>query len=123
MIDMASISAAAKAQADTWARNADLARSKENTPDSVEARKRVAKQFSDIHLQSDSPADRAASLARIDYAMPVTNVNARNIDINKPKKNGIFGFGRAPAYLISKHLPPTKPDDPIYALEYYPVKS
>ena len=122
MIDIASHSAAAKAQADAWARDADLASSKENAPASIEARKRVAKQFSDIHLQSDSPAERAAGLNRVDYAMPVTNVNARTVDISKPKKNGLFGFGRAPAYLVSKHLPPTKPDDPIYALEYYPLK-
>ena len=55
--------------------------------------------------------------------MPVTNVNARTVDASKPKKNGLFGFGRKrPAYLVSKHLPPTKPDDPIYALEYYPLK-
>ena len=112
----------AKAKADAWTKDDALARAKGNTPEQIEARKRVAKLFCEIHLPDEKPADRDARLAKIDYTQPLFPNNARGIDVNAPKGTGFLGMGRKPSYLVSVKYPPQKPEDPIYALEYYAVK-
>jgi len=112
----------AQAKADGWMKDDTLARTKGSLPEQVEARKRVARLFCQIHLPDEKPPERDARLAVIDYTQPLFPNNARGIDINAPKSTGFLGMGRKPAYIVSVKFPPRKPDDPVYALEYFPVK-
>src|SRR5262245_17899327 len=93
------------------------------TPAQQEARHNVAEQYCGIHFPQESAEALTARLARIDYAQPVCVRNVRGLDVENPKRGGFLGLGRKPAYFISTVFPPKEPDDPIYALEYYPVKS
>ena len=97
----------------------NLARAKGHSPEQVQARQRVAKIFAEMHLPADA---HAAGLSAIDYAMPLNTVNGRKVDVNNPK-SGFLGLGRRPAYLVSTRFAPKKPEDPIYALEYCPLKT
>jgi hypothetical protein len=111
-----------QAQADAWMKDDSLARAKGDTPEQVEARTRVAQLFCQIHLPDDTPDARAARLAAIDYACPVSSTNARGIDVNNTRGTGFLGFGRKKSYILSAKYPPQKDEDPIYALEFTPVK-
>jgi len=115
--------AAAQAKSDVWLKDDALARAKGAAAPQLAARQRVARLFCDIHLAAETEDARAAHLACIDYAAPVATVNARNIDVQNPRAKGLLGLGRKPAYLVSARFPPQKPEDPIYALEYFPIKS
>jgi hypothetical protein len=115
-------SATAQTQADAWMRDSALAQAKGSTPDHIAARQRVARLFCEIHLPADAPDARAAHLASIDDSAPVANINGRTVDLQNPKAKGFLGLGRKPAYIVSERFPPQKPEDPIYALEYFPVK-
>ncbi len=115
--------AAAQAKADALMKDDTLARAKGNTPDQLAARQRVASLFCDIHFPAETAAARAARLATLDYSAPVTNLNGRAVDLQNPRAKGLLGLGRKPAYLVSARFPPQKPEDPIYALEYFPVKA
>jgi hypothetical protein len=116
-------SAAAVKQAELWAQDDALARAKGAAPEQVAARQRVAKLFCEIHFTAESAEVRAGHLASIDYSAPLAPINARTVDPQNPKAKGLFGLGRKPAYLVSARFPPRKPEDPIYALEYFPVKA
>ena len=104
-------------------RDTALALSSGTTPEHQAARRRVADQFCGIHFSHESAPARTARLARIDYTQPVCVRNVRGVDVENPKRSGFLGLGRKPEYFISTVFPPREPDDPIYALEYYPVKS
>ncbi len=98
----------------------NLARAKGNSPEHIEARRRVAKMFAEMHLPADAHEGR---LSTIDYTMPLNAVNGRKVDVNNPKNGGFLGLGRRLAYLVSARFVPKKPEDPIYALEYSPLKT
>ena len=115
-------SAKAKAMTDGWMQDDALARAKGSTPEQVAARQRMAKLFCGMHFSRESEELRGQRLALIDYTAPITSVNGRSVDLQNPKSKGFMGMGRKPAYFISATFPPQKPEDPIYALEYYPVK-
>ena len=118
----ASPSASAQAHADALYRDDALAQSKGESPEHRQARQRVARLFCELHLPDDTPADRDTRLAAIDYTFPVTSTNARGVDVNNNKSKGFLGMGRKKAYIISLRYPPQKPEDPVYALEYTPIK-
>ena len=111
-----------KEKADAMIQDDSLARSKGNGPEQIEARRRVALLFCKCHLPKETPELQANRLAMIDYTSPVISTNAKGIDINNPKR-GFLGMGRKPAYFISEAIPPKKPEDPVYALEYFPLKT
>lgn len=113
----------AKAQSDQWMKDDNLARAKGSTPEHIEARKRVAKLFMEMHFDDHSPAVTAPYLAAIDYTLPVTTTNGRIKNLENPKGSGLLGMGRKPAYIQSKRFPPKNDTDPIYVLEFYPVKN
>jgi hypothetical protein len=76
--------------------------------------------FCEIHFgKSEGHAGR---LAEVDYALPVATVNGHGVDLVNPKGKEFFGMGRKPAYWVSERFPPKTAEDPIYALEYFPVK-
>ena len=77
--------AAAQAKADAWMKDDLLARSKGATPEQVEARKRVARLFCEMHFPADTPAARDARLAPIDYTQPISPANGRTVDTSNPK--------------------------------------
>lgn len=121
------VSVAAKLESDVRARTAawmsddTLARNKGNAPEQVEARKRVARLFCELHLPEEAVPARDARLAGIDYALPVATTNARGIDVNNPKA-GFLGMGRKPTYILSAKYPPKTDQDPLYALSCFPLK-
>ena len=112
----------ARAKADAWMKDDNLARAKGSTPEQIDARKRVAKLFCDMHLPTEKPPQIDARLAQIDYTQTVTTTNGRQKKLDDPKGTGFLGFGRKPAYLVSTQCPPKTDADPIYALEYFPLK-
>ena len=116
-------SVAAQAQADNCLRDDAQAQAKGSTPEQRAARHRVAQLFCEIHLASDAPEARSTRLAVIDYSAPVAVINGRGVDLQNPKAKGFLGLGRKPVYLVSTRFIPQKPEDPIYALEYIPVKA
>ena len=95
----------------------NLARAKGHSPEQVEARQRVARLFARMHLKDQAP------LAAIDFTQPLTSLNAQKIDVANPKSKGFLGLGNKPAYLVTQNFPPKKPDDPLYALEYFPLRT
>ena len=115
--------AKAHAMAGAFMKDDALARAKGSTPDQVAARQRVARLFCDIHFASESPELRAGRVALIDFSLPVATINGRAVDPQNPKSKGFLGMGRKPAYFFSAAFVPQKPEDPIYALEYFPVKA
>ncbi|HEY4329746.1 MAG TPA: hypothetical protein VGN88_08415 [Phycisphaerae bacterium] len=117
------VSELAKAKADTMGKDDAQARVKGNTPEQVVARKRMANLFLDAHFSDESPETRQARLARIDFNMPLFTVNGRGLDFDNPKSKGLLGMGRKPSYMVSSKYPPKTPQEPIYALEYYSLKS
>ena len=100
-----------------------LALAKGQTPEQIEARKRVVKVFFEQHLPEEKPEGVEAFLARVDLKEPLVSMNARGIDPQNPKSRGLLGMGRKPAYVLSKQFAPKSESDPVYALEYYPVKA
>jgi len=100
-----------------------LALAKGQSPEQIEARKRVVKVFCEQHLPHEKPDVLQAFAARVDYTQPLVSMNARGIDVQNPKGKGMLGLGRKPAYLLSQQFPPHTAADPIYALEYFPLKS
>jgi hypothetical protein len=120
---LAAAGAAAQANADALLKDDALAQSKGSTPEHIDARKRVARLYCEIHMPAESAADRDARLATVDYTCPVTNINARGMDPNAPRKGGLFGFRRASTIWVSAQLPPENPEDPVYALEFFALKS
>jgi hypothetical protein len=123
-VDPAGAEAAARSRADALLKDDTLAQSKGNTPEHIEARQRVAKLFCEIHLPTETPDAIAARLAAIDYTCPVVNINVRGVNLDAPKKKaGFFGLKRQPSMIISTVFPPVKPEDPVYALEFFPVKT
>lgn len=110
-------SAQARKQADAYAADDGLARSKGATPEQVAARQRVVKLFCGIHFVNEP-----VEVAQVDYAEPVRTINGQGQDLQNPKSRGFMGLGRKPAYLVSAKFPPKKPEEPIYALEYFPLK-
>ncbi len=113
----------ARATADALQKDHLLGMAKGHSPDQIAARKRVYKTFCDQHLPNEKPENIQALAARIDYTQPMLSTNARGIDVNNPKSKGLLGLGRKPAYLLSQQFPPKSDSDPIYALEYFPLKS
>lgn len=114
-------SAEAAKQAELWAKDDALARAKGSGAEQVAARQRVAKLFCGIHFSTETADVMANRLAAIDYSAPLRAVNGRTIDVQNPRAKGFLGLGRTPAYFVSARFPPQKADDPIYALEYFPV--
>jgi hypothetical protein len=112
-----------QAKADAWLKQDLVARSKGSSPEQIEARKGVARLFCEMHFPADTPAARDARLAQIDYTQPLSPANGRTVDTGNPKASGFLGMGRKPAYLVSAQFLPKKPEDPIYALQYIPLKS
>jgi hypothetical protein len=113
----------ARAIADALQKDHALALAKGHSPEQIEARKRVYKTFSEQHLPQEKPENIQALAAAIDYTQPLVSMNARGIDVNNPKSKGMLGLGRKPAYLLSQQFPPKTDADPLYALEYFPLKS
>jgi hypothetical protein len=111
--------AAAQARADGLMKDDALARAKGKTPEQIEARKRVAAVFCELHLSQQKPEEIQALLAAMDYDMTVSTTNGRNVDLENPKGSGFLGLGRKPVYLQSKAYPPADDQHPIYALEYF----
>src|SRR5689334_19899287 len=91
---------------------------KGNSPEQIEFRKSAAKQFARIHLRA---GESDPQLANIDFSHPVTTVNAQTINHANPKSRGFLGLGKKPSYLLTQNFPPKKPEDPYYALEYFPL--
>ncbi|HUO10732.1 MAG TPA: hypothetical protein VM008_20695 [Phycisphaerae bacterium] len=118
---VAKAEADARAKADAWMKDDNLARAKGSSPEQVEARKRVARLFCEIHLPDEKPDQIGARLTQFDYTQTVTTTNGRLKNLEDPKA-GFLGFGRKPAYIVSARCPPKTDTDPIYALEYFPVK-
>jgi hypothetical protein len=118
-LDREKASAEAAKQAEVWAKDDALARGKGASAEQVEARRRVARLFCEIHFAGEAAAAR---LELVDFVMPVATVNGRGVDVENPKGKGILGMGRKPAYWVSERFPPKVAEDPIYALEYYPVR-
>jgi hypothetical protein len=120
---------AAECEAEGYAKAAQLqqdhqlALSKGQTPEQIEARKRVVNVFWEQHLPQEKPEVLQSFMARVDYTQPLVSMNARGIDVQNPKGKGLLGLGRKPAYLLSLQFPPHTDTDPIYALEYIPLKS
>lgn len=114
--------AEAQAQADRFTKDDQLARTRGETPEQVEARKRVAALYCELHFPQEPPADIGKILAAIDYQMTVTTLDGRSVDMENPKGIGFLGFGRKPTYLLSKAHPP-RDQQPIYALEYFAVET
>lgn len=119
---VAAAETAARAKADRFMKDDQLSRSKGKTPEHIEARKRVAALFCELHLAHETPEAVKSHLDAIDYTMPLGPTNARGIDLEHPKGAGFLGMGRKPAYLASKEFAPKSENEPIYALEYYPLK-
>jgi hypothetical protein len=115
--------AAAHVQAEQYKKDDTLARTKGKTPEQIEARKRVAALYLELHYPQVKPDEIQNVLAVIDYEMTVSTTNGRYVDLEKPKGTGFMGFGRKPQYLVSKAYPPKEEKDPIYALEYFVVES
>jgi len=115
--------AEARAKADGLQKDHSLGLAKGQSPEQVEARKRVVKVFFEQHLPEETPEAVEAFLQTVDSTQPVVSMNARGIDVQNPRGKGLMGFGRKPAYLLSKQFLPHTETDPIYALEYYPVPS
>jgi hypothetical protein len=126
MLDTQAISAKATADANAktqaFMKDDSLARAKGSTPEQIEARKRVARLFCELHFPKDNAAAIEARLAPVDYTQTVTTTNGRLVNMETPKSVGFMGMGRKPAYFVSAAFPPKKPDDPIYCLEYFPLK-
>ncbi len=116
------VEAQARAKADGFLKDDTLARAKGKTPEQIAARKRVAATFCQWHLPNEKPEDLQKLYDQIDYDMPVGPTNGRNRDLEHPKGTGLLGMGRKPAFIQSKAFHPHKPDDPIYCLEYFPLK-
>jgi hypothetical protein len=116
--DITKALAHAKVKSDAIANDDALAREKGSTPAHIEARKRVADLFCTQHFPRDTPAAIDARLAAIDFSQPVFPTDGRAAS----KPAGFFGLGRKPAFLVSDAFPPKAPTDPIYALQYIPIK-
>jgi hypothetical protein len=113
----------ARATADSLQKDHALALAKGHSPEQIEARNRVYKTFCDQHLPNEKPENMQALAVQIDYTAPMVSMNARGIDVNNPKSKGLLHLGRKPAYLLSRQFPPKTDADPLYALEYFPLKS
>ena len=120
-ISMQEVSAKARADADAWKKDDALARARGSSAEQIAARQRVVKMFCEIHFPKDTPEIREGKLAQVDYTVPTTTLNGRNVDLDNPKSKGFLGIGRKPAYFVSEAIPPQKPEEPIYVLEYFPV--
>ncbi|MGN6366892.1 MAG: hypothetical protein ACTHN5_01385 [Phycisphaerae bacterium] len=118
---VAKAEADARAKADAMMKDDTLARGKGSSPEQIEARKRVAKLFCEIHLPDEKPEQIEARLGQFDYTQTVTSTNGRLKKLDDPK-GGFFGLGRKPAYIVSQRCPPKTESDPIYVLEYFPLK-
>ena len=114
--------AQARAQAAKLQQDHKLALSKGQSPAQIEARQRVVNVFWEQHLPHKKPDALQAFAARVDLTQPLVSMNARGLDVNNPKAKGLLGLGRKPAYLLSPQFPPKSDTDPIYALEYFPLK-
>jgi hypothetical protein len=123
LMDPEEVSAKARATTDGFLKDDALARAKGAKPEQVAARQRLAKFFCDSHFAAESAELRAGRLAQIDYTAPLATVNGRTVDVQNPKAKGFLGMGRKPAYFVSATYPPQTPEDPIYALEYFPLKA
>ena len=115
--------AEARAKGEQLQKDHSLALAKGQTPEQVEARKRVVKVFFEQHLPAEKPDAVEAFLQSVDCTQPLVSMNARGVDVQNPRGKGLLGLGRKPAYVLSKQFPPHSETDPIYALEYYPVPS
>jgi hypothetical protein len=115
--------ALARAKAEQLQQDHKLALAKGQTPAQIEARQRVVNAFCQQHLPQEKPEALQALMARVDCTQPLVSMNARGIDVQNPKAKGLLGLGRKPAYLLSQQFPPQTDADPIYALEYIPLKS
>jgi hypothetical protein len=113
----------AQAKADQFMKDDQLARTKGDSPEQVEARKRVAALYLEMHYPQESGAEIEKILSVIDYQMTVSTTNGRFVDMENPKGIGFLGFGRKPCYLVSKAYPPHDEQQPIYALEYFAVET
>ena len=118
---VAKAEADARAKADAWMKDDNLARAKGSSPEQIEARKRVAKLFCEMHFPNITPEQIETRVAPIDYTQTVTTTNGRLKKLDDPK-GGFLGLGRKPAYLVSERCPPKTESDPIYVLEYFPLK-
>lgn len=97
----------------------EVAGSKGSGPEHASARVTVIKGFLKFH-DPDKFAKSKAFIDTVDLGQPVRVVNGKDTDIQNPKGTGFFGRGRKPAYLASATQPPKAPEDPLYALEYFP---
>ena len=118
---VAKAEADAQAKAEAMKKDDTLARSKGSAPEQVEARKRVAKLFCEIHFPNDKPEQVEARLAAFDYTQTVTTANGRSKKLEEPR-GGFLGLGRKPSYLVSERFPPKTESDPLYVLEYFSLK-
>ncbi len=120
---MTAAAAAIAAKSAALTQDAGLAAAKGASPDQQAARRRVAELFCSIHLPTATPDEVAARIAALDLGQPVQVVNAAGIDTSAPPARGFWGVGKKPQYLVSKAVPPKKPDDPVYALKSFPAKN
>lgn len=120
---VAEVEAQAQEKGERLKRDHELALAKGQDPEQIEARKRVVQIFFEQHLPDEPPEVVAAFLQKVDCTQPVVSMNARGIDVQNPKARGFLGFGRKPAYVVSKKYVPAHDHDPIHALEYYPVQA
>lgn len=97
----------------------DVAGAKGSGPEHAAARTTVIKGFLKFH-DPEKFAHSKAFIDTVDLGQPVRVVNGKTTDIQNPKGTGFFGRGKKPAYLASATQPPKAPDDPLYALEYFP---
>lgn len=115
--------ASAQPKSDAAQQDYKLAVNKGSSPDHIDARRRVARTFCEIHFPKETPADLQHRLDAIDYSQTLAVVNARGIDVDNPKRTGFLGIGGKLAYYVGAAIPPKQPGDPIYALEYHPLKT
>ena len=111
-----------QAKADQWMQDANLARAKGGKPEQIDARRRVARMFREMHLTGDAPPEREARLAEVDYSRPLVGTNSLAKEVSKPQGSGFLGLGKKQAFWVSTRYPPQSTEQPIYALAYYPLK-
>ena len=86
----------ARAKSDAIIKDDMLARTKGGSllePGRRLAKPHVAVLFANAHFPGDSPDDRKARLARIDYAMPSSPLMPGGIDVDNPQVKKLAGYG------------------------------
>ena len=104
-------SAAAKADAATMQRDADLAAAVGDTPEHRAARERVARLYCKIHLPDLTPQAVESYLATVELAQPVQVVNIAGVsEADSASSRASWGFGHAATstFAATRLSPPSR---------------